>query len=70
MTPKGTWLTNHPRTYRGWFPRRDALMYDGPPKATEAYTSEELAEKRIVGVYLNEDVPEGIKDRPMLTAQK
>ena len=60
------WLTNHPRTYKGWFPRRDVKLKDGPPKATDTYSVEEFEEKRIVGVYLDEDIPEGIKSRPYI----
>ena len=66
MTPKGTWLTNHPRSYRGWFPRRDVKLRDGVPRATDTYFSCELIEKGIVGVYLDEDVPEGIENRPII----
>ena len=69
-TPKGTWLTNHPRTHRGWFPRRDARMRDGIAKPTEEMSVQDLESRFIVGVYLDEDVPEGIENRPMLTCQK
>lgn len=63
---KGEWLTNHPRTYRGWFPRRDAKMVDGPPKATDKYTVDELLAMKQVGVYLDEDIEDGIKSRKLI----
>ena len=49
-----TWITNHPRTYKGLIPRRIGVEYfDGEPKATDEYSIEQMKEAGLVGVYVN-----------------
>ena len=69
-TKKGDWVNNVPRNIRGYWPRRDAEYYQGDPKGSETITVEELKERKIVGVYLNEDIPEGIKSRKLIKSPK
>ena len=65
---KGEWLTNVPRTYKSWHPRRELKLVDGPPKVvSENFDLDYLTSRKIVGVYLDEDVPEGIENRPWTT---
>ena len=48
------WITNHPRTHKGMWPRRENVNYiDGPPKATDDYSVEDFENMRIVGVYVD-----------------
>lgn len=63
---KGEWLTNTPRSIKGFWPRRDAKLSEGLPQATETFTQEQLMERKIVGVYLDEDIDEGIKSRKLI----
>jgi hypothetical protein len=63
---KGDWVTNTPRSIKGYWPRRDAVLVEGPPHATDTFTTEQLQEKRIVGIYLDEDIPEGIHSRKII----
>ena len=65
---KGEWLTNVPRTYKSWNPRRELKLVDGPPKVvSENFDLDYLTSRKIVGVYLDEDVPEGVENRPWIT---
>jgi len=48
-----TWITNHPKSVKGMWPRRAGVDYiQGQPKATEAYTTEQLQSQGLVGVYV------------------
>ena len=50
------WVTNHPKTVKGMWPRRIGVVYiEGPPKATESRTAEKLASEGLVGVYVDMD---------------
>ena len=62
----GEWVTNNVGHLMGYWPRRDAKFREGPPKATWRYTAQELLDMGLKGVYLDEDVPEGIKSRELL----
>lgn len=64
---KGDWVTNFPRSLKGYWPRRDAKLVEGPPKATFAHTVEELQGRKLIGIYLDEDIPAGIKSRDLLS---
>jgi hypothetical protein len=49
-----TWITNQPRSLKSLWPRRVGVEYiEGPPHATPTYSSEELASKGYIGVYVN-----------------
>ena len=63
---KGDWLTNHPRSIKGWWPRRDVKIYQGRPKATDTFTVEQLEGMGQVGAYLAEDVPEGTNNKSLI----
>ena len=67
---KGDWITNNAGHIAGYWPRRDALIVEGPPRATHKYTVEELQGQKIVGLYLDEDIPQGIKSRELLKIPK
>lgn len=48
------WVTNHPKSVRGMWPRRAGVEYhEGAPQSTEAHTSEELARQGLVGVFVD-----------------
>lgn len=50
------WITNHPKSVKGMWPRRDGVEYvEGEPKATHKYSVDELKEQNLVGVYVNMD---------------
>jgi len=67
-TKKGTWVTNIPKGgLRAQYPRRLAKYKLGEPFATISFSTEELEELGLEGMYLDEDVPEGLKSRPMVT---
>jgi len=65
-TKKGDWVSNAVGSIRSLYPRRKAALVQGPPMATHRYTEAELREKRIIGVYLDEDIPEGYRSRPII----
>lgn len=65
-TKRGDWVTNIKGDMRGYWPRRDARYSEGPPMATDTYTREELEGRKIRGLYLDEDIPEGVKSRPII----
>ena len=51
------WITNHPKSLKGMWPRRAGVTYiEGPPKSTEAYSVSELVSQGLVGAYV--DMPE------------
>lgn len=57
VCPSFLWVTNQPKSIKGLWPRRIGVVYvEGPPKATESRTSEELTNEGLVGVYV--DMPE------------
>jgi len=48
------WITNHPKPIKGMWPRRVGVAYiEGEPKATDAFTSEELKSQGLIGVYVD-----------------
>lgn len=48
------WITNHPKSVKGLWPRRDGVEYiEGKPKATHVYSVEELQKQNIIGVYVD-----------------
>ena len=48
------WITNHPKSVKGLWPRRDGVQYlEGEPKATSVYTVEDLKKQKIIGVYVD-----------------
>ena len=52
-----TWITNHPKSLTGLWPRRAGCEYiQGEPMGTETYTSEQLKAEGYVGAYV--DMPE------------
>lgn len=67
---QGEWVTNVVLSLDTHWPRRDARLREGPPMATADYTREELASRNIRGAYLDEEVPEGIKSRPIILRPK
>ena len=69
-TKKGEWVTNVPRSVKGYWPRRDAKYSQGDPKGSDKFPVEKLKELKIVGVYLDEDIPDGIKSRRLLKSPK
>lgn len=69
-TKTGDWVTNHPRTLKAYWPRRQAEYKEGPPKETEVYTQEELSNSNIIGIYLAEDIEDGLKSRPIIQNDK
>lgn len=47
------WITNQPKSIKSLWPRRIGVEYiEGPPKATSVYSVEELAEQKLIGVYV------------------
>lgn len=53
---RGDWITNHCGSLKSFWPRRNVLYKEGPPKETEKYSVDELINQGIVGIYLEEDV--------------
>jgi hypothetical protein len=57
---KGDWVTNHPKPFEGFWPRRAVVYWVGPPKVTEympeGVTEEQLAATGLIGIYLDEDL--------------
>lgn len=48
------WVTNHPKSLKGMWPRRIGAVYiEGPPKATTVHTTDELARQGLVGAYVD-----------------
>jgi hypothetical protein len=48
------WITNHPKSVKGLWPRRDGVEYiEGEPKATSVYSVEDLQKQNIIGVYVD-----------------
>jgi len=48
------WVTNHPKSLKGLWPRRKGVDYiQGPPKATAARSAEDLTASGLVGAYVN-----------------
>lgn len=48
------WITNHPKSVKGLWPRRDGVEYiEGMPKATLVYSVEDLIKQNIIGVYVD-----------------
>jgi len=62
---RGSWVTNTPKTIKGYWPRRVADFVEGPPKATKSYSVEELTALELVGVYLGEDLEVPLKALPL-----
>ena len=51
---KLTWITNHPKSIKGLWPRRIGVDYiEGKPMGTHAYSSDELAQSGLIGVYVD-----------------
>lgn len=49
-----TWITNHPKSIKGLWPRRAGCEYiEGEPMGTEARSVQDLKECGLVGVYVN-----------------
>ncbi len=50
------WVTNHPKSVKGMWPRRDGVEYiEGDPKATLKNSVEELKMQQLIGVYVDMD---------------
>lgn len=50
------WITNHPKSVKGMWPRRDGVEYiEGDPKATLKNSVEELKMQQLIGVYVDMD---------------
>lgn len=48
------WITNHPKSIKGLWPRRDGVEYiQGEPKSTKVYSVEELKKQGLIGVYVD-----------------
>jgi hypothetical protein len=48
------WITNHPKSIKGLWPRRDGVEYiEGEPMATHVYTTDDLKRQRLIGVYVD-----------------
>jgi len=48
------WITNHPKSLKGLWPRRAGCVYiEGEPKATFYYTQAQLKKQGCVGAYVN-----------------
>lgn len=64
------WITNHPKSIKGLWPRRDGVDYiQGEPKATDVYSIEQLKNQNIIGVYV--DIPaEQYYTLPIITKPK
>jgi len=67
---KGDWLTNNPKTIHSWWPRRAVKMKQGPPKATESKSQEDLIKMGLVGIYLDEDLENPFNEYPLCGNQK
>ena len=53
------WITNHPKSIKGLWPRRSGVEYiQGEPKATAAYSVDELKSQGLVGAYVDMDAEE------------
>jgi hypothetical protein len=65
-TEKGEWVANNPDSIMSYWPRRDAALREGTPNATFRYTVQELLDMNFVGIYLDEDIPEGLLSREIL----
>lgn len=66
LSNKGDWITNVPKNIKSLWPRRNVKMVQGEPKATETFSVDDLKSRGIVGAYLDEDIPEGIKSRELI----
>ncbi len=53
---KGDWVTNHPVSIKGWWPRRTAKYKEGRPKPTLDFSVEDFESKGYIGIYLDEEV--------------
>jgi hypothetical protein len=53
---KGDWITNHVGSLKSFWPRRNVLYKEGPPKKSSVFSEEELTRQGILGIYLDEDV--------------
>lgn len=54
QTERLLWVTNHPKSIQGLWPRRVGCTYiEGEPKKTDVYTSEDLKKQNIIGVYVD-----------------
>jgi len=52
-----TWITNHPKSLKGLWPRRAGYTYiEGEPKKTEACSVQNLKSCGIIGIYV--DMPD------------
>lgn len=65
-TKRGEWVTNLGGSEDAHWPRRDARYKEGPPAAYGDRSQSDLAARGIRGLYLDEDIPEGIKSRPII----
>lgn len=78
-TKKGDWVTNFPRSLKAMWPRRDAKLVEGPavlppaggPKdyqhrSLKCDAREFMQRRNYIGVYLDEDIPEGYRSRKIL----
>lgn len=67
----GDWVTNHPGSMRGWWPRRAGVSYqEGPPSATHQFTADELSARGMVGIYLAADCPDYLERELILPTDK
>lgn len=61
-TNKGEWVTNFPRSIKG-VRKRNVKIIEGDPKPTKQYSTKQLKRMKIVGIYLDEDCPDGYYSR-------
>jgi hypothetical protein len=66
---KGDWITNHPKPFESFWPRRTCKYKVGKPKGNFAISSEELEIIGLIGIYLDEDV-DNYFDLPLVKSQK
>jgi hypothetical protein len=60
------WITNHPRSLKGLWPRRAGVQYiEGSPHATEWRTSEQLTAEGLIGVYVQGMTREEYRSHPL-----
>ena len=50
---KKLWITNHPKSIQGFWPRRTCEYFEGLPQKTYKYSVEEFIEMGYIGIYVN-----------------
>jgi len=52
MPVRGQWLTNHPKSIKGYWPRRAVPLVEGPPQGVSDTDTADCEEAGYVGIYL------------------